>query len=488
MGKGSKRAKINQNRGKKGNQRCQNQRNGNFQKQKNVQKGGKTNQKYEISCEHFNLIDENKVHSVFRIPEIKKVLSEKNLTKKERANLQKRFTLVTNWNKINGIHLCLCCGTFLSGKNYEDHFLKKCCLSFSFETRTITCTNCNNEYSIEQGTLMAEILGIKYNPTPLAIASASKPSKESVCFPGLINLGNSCWMNSVLQILVHLPFIFIKPNVQSQKTQPSLIDAFNYLRTSLYELETSNQKSFRPREFVNELKQKIDFLDVREQHDAFEFLITFLDSIRDEQGGTISGMSSTDKEEVKNCLNTQIDTMFGFIIERAMKEKCQHENTIYERNLSMSLNIPVFGETTLSDCIKINFDEELLEDHVCDVCNKTDECTLTTSLDSSHLPQILIIHLSRFRYGHNGYVKNNIDVRFTETLNLKESLNVDATYSLFGYVSHYGSIDTGHYTSLAKLNGHYYLFDDETVTEVDPERGFQLQPYILFYILNKNNQ
>jgi ubiquitin C-terminal hydrolase len=91
------------------------------------------------------------------------------------------------------------------------------------------------------------------------------------------------------------------------------------------------------------------------------------------------------------------------------------------------------------------------------------------------------VHLSRFRAGKNGYVKNNIKVAFPETLSLEPGFGISCEYRLFGFVCHYGSIDAGHYTSVAREGAFHFIFDDEEVVPVDYEKAVQLQAYLLFY-------
>jgi ubiquitin carboxyl-terminal hydrolase 22/27/51 len=83
--------------------------------------------------------------------------------------------------------------------------------------------------------------------------------------------------------------------------------------------------------------------------------------------------------------------------------------------------------------------------------------------------------------GKNGFVKNNLKVAFDEILDLEEFVGVEVLYRLLGFVSHYGTMDTGHYTSVCRVLDEYCFFDDESVTAISFERARLLQPYLLFY-------
>lgn len=434
------------------------------------------------SCSHFTFENEGKVRQTFGDKIFEKALSGFQLTKKEKDRIH-QFHPNANWYHPDNLCVCLVCGQVVDQTHFDTHFVKNHCLALMLEDQKIYCTKCDKEYDIVPGTLCAQLLNINTEKvTPLTVASTSTVKCE-IKLKGLFNLGNSCWMNSVLQMLTHLP--------EFATGGGRLCGSFRNLRDSLLMTEQTanpkNRSSFalRPNDFVSALKEKIDFLDVREQQDAYEFLIFLLDLIRSEQDGISNNLSSSNLADVERCLNTPLDKLFGFIMKSEMRcQNCQVVKTLYERTAILSLFIPFAGSgTTLDDCLQMFFSESSPdEEHDCEFCSQKAECIMKPSLMEDHLPEVLILHLSRFRMGKNGYLKNNIEVVFTEELNLMEILNINATYTLFGFVTHYGSIDAGHYTSLGKVGDQYFLFDDDSVTAVNKETGFQLQPYIMFYV------
>eukprot|EP01117_Protostelium_nocturnum_P009452 TRINITY_DN3372_c0_g1_i2.p1 TRINITY_DN3372_c0_g1~~TRINITY_DN3372_c0_g1_i2.p1 ORF type:complete len:183 (-),score=53.83 TRINITY_DN3372_c0_g1_i2:123-671(-) len=55
-------------------------------------------------------------------------------------------------------------------------------------------------------------------------------------------------------------------------------------------------------------------------------------------------------------------------------------------------------------------------------------------------------------------------------------------YELYAIVVHYGnSVFVGHYVSFVKINGIWYLFDDDSVTEVDQSVVLKQNAYMMFY-------
>lgn len=84
-------------------------------------------------------------------------------------------------------------------------------------------------------------------------------------------------------------------------------------------------------------------------------------------------------------------------------------------------------------------------------------------------PQVLVIHLKRFKYMENLYKKLSYRVVFPLELKLSNTTDDnDSEYSLFAVVVHVGSgPNHGHYVSLVKSHNHWLFFDDENVEIID---------------------
>lgn len=144
---------------------------------------------------------------------------------------------------------------------------------------------------------------------------------------------------------------------------------------------------------------------------------------------------------------------------------------------------------TLQDCLAAFFSaDELKGDNMysCDKCKK-----LRNGMKYSkvmRLPEILCIHLKRFR--HEFYSsKISTYVSFPlEGLNLKSYLHKDCqdevtSYDLMSVICHHGTAGGGHYTAycLNYINDQWYEFDDQYVTEVDFQQVISSSAYVLFY-------
>jgi ubiquitin C-terminal hydrolase len=116
-------------------------------------------------------------------------------------------------------------------------------------------------------------------------------------------------------------------------------------------------------------------------------------------------------------------------------------------------------------------------------------------IDIWRLPQLLIIHLKRFKYHglwrdkivtNVDYPINNLNLE-KFVINSSEKRTNIYNYNLYATTNHTGTLDGGHYTAMchhSKLNK-WYKFDDTDVKEInDTSLLKSSSSYILFYSIN----
>lgn len=103
------------------------------------------------------------------------------------------------------------------------------------------------------------------------------------------------------------------------------------------------------------------------------------------------------------------------------------------------------------------------------------------------LPEVLCIHLKRFRHELMFSSKISSAVSFPlKGLDMRPYLHKDCVsqvtnYELFSVICHHGTAGGGHYTCYALNSGQWYEFDDQFVTEVSSDTVQACQAYVLFY-------
>ncbi|XP_058890948.1 ubiquitin carboxyl-terminal hydrolase 33-like isoform X5 [Acipenser ruthenus] len=150
---------------------------------------------------------------------------------------------------------------------------------------------------------------------------------------------------------------------------------------------------------------------------------------------------------------------------------------------------------TLQDCLAAFFArDELKGDNMysCEKCKKLRNGVKFCKVQS--LPEILCIHLKRFRHELMFSTKIGTHVSFPlEGLDLQPFLAKDCaaqttSYDLLSVICHHGTASSGHYIAYCRndLNSQWYEFDDQSVTEVSESSVQNAEAYVLFY--KKSNE
>ncbi|KAL4716417.1 hypothetical protein ACJJTC_015845 [Scirpophaga incertulas] len=143
---------------------------------------------------------------------------------------------------------------------------------------------------------------------------------------------------------------------------------------------------------------------------------------------------------------------------------------------------------SLQDCLAAFFSaDELKGDNMysCSRCNK-----LRNGMKMSgvmRLPEVLCIHLKRFRHELMFSAKVAARVSFPlHDLDMAPYTHKDCTskitkYDLCAVICHAGTAGGGHYTCVARNSRRWYMFDDQTVTPVSHHQLAHCEAYVLFY-------
>lgn len=151
--------------------------------------------------------------------------------------------------------------------------------------------------------------------------------------------------------------------------------------------------------------------------------------------------------------------------------------------------------------------EEILDEgnmYKCEKCNVLRKCKKKLSI--FRFPEILVVHMKRFRYNNNNArEKINTDVNFPLLgLDLTPFLSKDRgvsneslidnppVYDLIGVSNHAGGISGGHYIAHVNTNinrsnevSRWVCFNDERVDLVNEASLIGPSAYVLFYKLRK---
>lgn len=325
---------------------------------------------------------------------------------------------------------------------------------------------------------------------------------------GLANLGNTCFINSCIQILSHTYELseFLKNGSFRTKLKNKydsvLLIEWDNLRKILWNENcvVSPGKFIKTIHKVSDLKG-IEIFTGYTQNDISEFLLFLIDCFHNSLSRgvkiTISGKPENDKDKlaincfemIKNTYSKDYSEIWNLFYAVHVSEIVRVDNG---KILSVKpepyfiINLPIPPNNkhpSLIDCFNHYVEGESINDFKDE--NTNEKVTIRKKISFWSFPTILTIDLKRF---NNKSQKNQIYVNFPiNELDLSEYVigykKNNYKYELYGVCNHSGSSSGGHYTAYVKnANEKWYNFNDTSVTEVGlNESIITSKAYLLFY-------
>lgn len=342
----------------------------------------------------------------------------------------------------------------------------------------------------------------------MSIIEFNKYAGKGLC--GLMNLGNTCFINSCLQILSHtydlnnlLDKEYYKKKLKKNVDAILLVEWDN-LRKILWE---ENNNTIQPNKFLY-IIQKVAKEKGRElftgyhQNDLPEFLIYLIDSFHNAISREITITISGTPENETDIIAMKCYQMIKDTYSRDYSEiwnlfygvhvsiiQCIETHKIVsikpEPYFILDLPVPDIKLPSLIDCLDLYLKGEILDGENAWYNEKTNNyIAIEKKISIWSFPSILVITFKRFN-NNNKKIQKKIDFPIEE-LNLsnyvigykKESYK----YELYGIINHFGGVLGGHYTCYIKTAIHqWYEFNDAKVSSITTENLITPRAYCLFY-------
>ncbi|KAG8744561.1 hypothetical protein FRC10_009897 [Ceratobasidium sp. 414] len=363
---------------------------------------------------------------------------------------------------------------------------------------------------------------------PLAPTSPSKPSptretlfseplgmdwpKGAARHPGFNNLGNTCFLNSVLQCLLHTPpLIRMLLDHKHFKTTFCTVCLLRDLARSSFTakkrstgmvLENLNSMFLHavpipiPDSFHCSLIISLAHLALEiakgmrrgRQEDAHEFLRYTVDALQRSALAIYSSTSAVHPHPAKIppplAETSWVHAIFGGRLRsRVSCRTCGHCSDTFDSILDLSVDIARVNSLAHALAQFVKSDVLSGEDaYRCEKCKKP--VTAEKFMAIHEAPVCLTIHLKRFRPDGR---KNAVQILYPEVLDIQQYMSEGQTskkYVLYGVIQHLGSgPNSGHYTAHVKgADGRWTMMDDELVTSCSNPPVNHKNAYVLFYI------
>uniref|UniRef100_A0A182S4L6 Ubiquitin carboxyl-terminal hydrolase n=1 Tax=Anopheles funestus TaxID=62324 RepID=A0A182S4L6_ANOFN len=329
---------------------------------------------------------------------------------------------------------------------------------------------------------------------------------------GLKNLGNTCYMNSILQCLSNTYFLnefFHDPSFKmhlnrNNKTQGKIGEEVAAVIKALWTGQYKCIASKNLRYVVGQYERQFGGIEQQDSHEFLTILMDWLHSdLQTKQmqiSTSLDQMPPSEKawiEHFKGKGSYISELFYGQIKSTVKCTRCHKESATYESFSNLSLELPQDSNICyLENCLDMYFNGEEVRGWHCPKCKSNQDAI--KKLDISRLPSILVVHFKRFYADPDTmatvYRKKQTLVKFPlSELNMTRYLartevnrNKRLTtfrYHLYGVSNHYGSMESGHYTAFCLNNIHqkWFKFDDYNVSSIDASDVQASAAYILFY-------
>ncbi|GIY50029.1 ubiquitin carboxyl-terminal hydrolase 36 [Caerostris extrusa] len=303
---------------------------------------------------------------------------------------------------------------------------------------------------------------------------------------GLNNLGNTCFMNTVIQCLTYCPPLanyLLHDNDHSSKCSVTGFCMMCVLQKHIRRSIGKTGDVIKPVDVYQRLKLIAKHFQFGRQEDAHEFLRYVIDNLWK------SCLSQNN-----NCSNketTVINRIFGgYHRSQVICLRCKEKSNTFDHFMDFILDIK-----NLEKALEKFAQPELLEQENSYKCPKCKmKVTAQKRFTVYRPPNVATFQLKRFDYNRSYGGKITKQISYPEKLNLRPFMSDNkgdpVYYRLNAVLVHSGpTCNSGHYYCYVKnSNGCWYIMDDQRVHQVSLNQVLNQSAYVLFYIKAEPSQ
>jgi ubiquitin C-terminal hydrolase len=241
---------------------------------------------------------------------------------------------------------------------------------------------------------------------------------------GLVNIGNSCYFNSLVQGLLSCDYFveYIKINQETDEIAKAFLQIYYGNTKSVSDLLTLATKKFGGPALIKSGQQE-------DAHETFMILIDNMD------------------KKVSQLFNVRHR---AFI-------KCGECNKLTKRETEEEQPTELFLEHNINDKFNIISSMEIMPDYKCEYCMTSGKCILAKQL--CRISPICMIIVKN-------YQKQHTTPDLPITFNINDLSGNPMPYDVKSTIEHFGSMSGGHYIAKVKRGEHTAIANDSSISTI----------------------
>lgn len=310
---------------------------------------------------------------------------------------------------------------------------------------------------------------------------------------GLVNTGVTCYMNSAIQALFHIPGMAqyltkVNKGVYKDVISPKSVTrdlAFLFHRMTD---ESFHKKTILPSAIIRRLDDINPLMSQWNQEDAHEYFMSLIGRLQED---------SVPKGQKLN--SSILHEMFGgTFLQTVVCQECHNKSDTHQDFFDIQVSIDkhelkVTGKATLRGSIRQYFDTSLIkksksEGYDCEKCKKKTNASTRQRIEKA--PEYLIVSIKRYEYTNkhtSQKLKQHLSIAPVIELAQYAVNEEPMRYQLLAFAVHEGrSASSGHYLAYClQPDNSWAQYDDDFIHPLPAQRVYRCKDDIYFLVYTR---